>query len=107
MRGSTAGYQEESGNMEECSSGRSWSHRMSCKVEAGTGEESVVCRSCNHRIAVDTNKDTSRTKAREEDKPWLLTSSLQPLPPIGGSQKEPIWQGSGKCSLQKSSVCGL
>lgn len=93
--------------MEGCSSDRSWCHRMSCQLGSGTAEESVACRSCNHSVAVDSNKNPSGAKARKEDKPWLLTSSLQPLLSIGRAQKKAIWQGSGKCSLQRSSVCGL
>ena len=79
---------------------------MSGKVGAGTAEESAALWELPPELLWTLIKVTGEGKT-EEDILWLLTSSAPASAPTGEAPKESIWQGSGKCSLHKSSICGL
>lgn len=82
-----AGYQEESRNLKECPGGRSWSPRMSCKVGAGTAEES----SAEWQLQSESLQTLVEIPLETERERLTLHSHFQsPVPPICRAPKEPI-----------------
>lgn len=68
---------------------------MSCKVGAGTAEESAALWELQPELLWTVIKIPQEGK--RERKTYL--GFLPPAPAIGEAPKEPIWQGSGESSL--------